>query len=213
MPMTLLIDAGRGNARRRPRYLPGVIAVATSQPTREIRLHLAMGEPRNVVCLVVRGALGLPGGGVAVDLLASLLFSQYLTGPLFNVALFDAPKLAAVSLLPLGVVAVATWRPRSPRAASCYGRAGPPRRPPSSASGRRPGPCAAPRCSWPWAASGDEAAIRGLPTTFRTPEAGRIVQALEKAGVRNPVIILDEIDKVGGRKHNGGIGVADGAGR
>ena len=50
----------------------------------------------------------------------------------------------------------------------------------------------------------DEAAIRGLPTTFRTPEAGRIVQALKKAGVRNPVIILDEIDKVGGRTHNHG---------
>ena len=50
----------------------------------------------------------------------------------------------------------------------------------------------------------DEAAIRGLPTTFRTPEAGRIVQALEEAGVRNPVIILDEIDKVGGRTHNHG---------
>ena len=50
----------------------------------------------------------------------------------------------------------------------------------------------------------DETAIRGLPTTFRTPEAGRIVQALEEAGVRNPVIILDEIDKVGGRTHNNG---------
>ena len=50
----------------------------------------------------------------------------------------------------------------------------------------------------------DESAIRGLPTTFRTPEAGRIVQALEEAGVRNPVIILDEIDKVGGRTHSHG---------
>ena len=50
----------------------------------------------------------------------------------------------------------------------------------------------------------DESAIRGLPTTFRTPEAGRVVQALEEAGVRNPVIILDEIDKVGGRTHNHG---------
>ena len=50
----------------------------------------------------------------------------------------------------------------------------------------------------------DEAAIRGLPTTFRTPGAGRIVQALKKAGVRNPVVILDEIDKVGGRTHNHG---------
>ena len=50
----------------------------------------------------------------------------------------------------------------------------------------------------------DETAIRGLSTTFRTPEAGRIVQAMEEAGVRNPVIILDEIDKVGGRTHNHG---------
>ena len=50
----------------------------------------------------------------------------------------------------------------------------------------------------------DETAIRGLPTTFRTPVAGRIVRALEEARVRNPVIILDELDKVGGRTHNHG---------
>ena len=63
---------------------------------------------------------------------------------------------------------------------------------------RRPAVLVAPGGVW------DEAAIRGLPTTFRTPEAGRIVQALEETGVRNPVIILDEIDKVGGRPHNHG---------
>ena len=50
----------------------------------------------------------------------------------------------------------------------------------------------------------DESAIRGLPTTFRTPEPGRIVRALLEARVRNPVIILDEIDKVGGRTQNHG---------
>ena len=55
----------------------GVIAVATSQRTREIGLRLAMGaEPHNVVWLVVRGAVGLAGAGVAAGLLASLLFSQ-----------------------------------------------------------------------------------------------------------------------------------------
>ena len=80
-----------------------VIAVAKSQRTREIGLRLAMGgEPRNVVGLVVRGAGGLAGGGIAVGLLASPLFSQTLTGLLFNVAPFDAPTLAAVSLLLLG---------------------------------------------------------------------------------------------------------------
>ena len=50
----------------------------------------------------------------------------------------------------------------------------------------------------------DETAMRGLSTTFRTPEAGRIVRALLEARVRNPVIILDEIDKVGGRTENHG---------
>ena len=44
----------------------------------------------------------------------------------------------------------------------------------------------------------DEAAIRGLPIAFRAPEPGRIVRGLLDAGVRNPVVVLDEIDKVGG---------------
>ena len=90
----------------------GVIAVATSQRTREIGLRLAMGaEPRNVVWMVVRGAVGLAGAGVAVGLLASLLFSQTLTSLLFNVAPFDAATLGAVSLLLLGVAAGAAWSP------------------------------------------------------------------------------------------------------
>ena len=44
----------------------------------------------------------------------------------------------------------------------------------------------------------DESAIRGLPISFRSPEAGRIVRGLLDAKVRNPVMVLDEIDKVGG---------------
>ena len=45
----------------------------------------------------------------------------------------------------------------------------------------------------------DEAQIRGLSIAYRSPEAGRIVKGLEEAGVRNPVFVLDEIDKLGGR--------------
>ncbi len=44
----------------------------------------------------------------------------------------------------------------------------------------------------------DESAIRGLPISFRSPEAGRVVRGLREAKVCNPVMILDEIDKVGG---------------
>ncbi|MCY4510427.1 MAG: AAA family ATPase, partial [Acidobacteria bacterium] len=40
----------------------------------------------------------------------------------------------------------------------------------------------------------DESAIRGLPISFRSPHAGRVVLGLRKARVRNPVMILDEVD-------------------
>ena len=50
----------------------------------------------------------------------------------------------------------------------------------------------------------DESAVRGLPISFRSPQAGRVVLGLRKAKVRNPVMILDEVDKVGGATTNFG---------
>ena len=90
----------------------GVIALATAQRTREIGLRLAMGaEPRHVVGMVVRGAMGLAGAGVSIGLLASLLVSRSLGSLLVDVAPFDAATLAAVSALLLLVAAGAAYLP------------------------------------------------------------------------------------------------------
>jgi putative ABC transport system permease protein len=90
----------------------GVVAYMVTQRTREIGVRVALGAQRSdVIRLVLGGGLKLVCGGVAVGLAGSMGLTRLMESFLYGVKPTDAWTFAAVSILLIGVAAVAAWIP------------------------------------------------------------------------------------------------------
>lgn len=92
--------------------LYAVVSYAVSRRTREIGVRVALGATRaDVIRLVVREGMGLTLVGIAIGLVASLGLGQVLSGALYGVSAMDARVYVGVTVLLLGVSALACYVP------------------------------------------------------------------------------------------------------
>ena len=78
----------------------GVISYGVTQRTHEMGIRMALGaQKRDVLKLVVRQAMMLTLGGVAIGLLASLALTRLMKSLLFSVSVTDPLTFAVIALL------------------------------------------------------------------------------------------------------------------
>ena len=90
----------------------GVISYTVSQRTRELGIRIALGASRErVVRLVLGQGLWLTLSGVAIGLAAAFWLTRLIASLLFGVGAVDPITFAGVSVLLVGVAALASWLP------------------------------------------------------------------------------------------------------
>ncbi|MEO5897212.1 MAG: ABC transporter permease [Vicinamibacterales bacterium] len=98
--------------------IAGVIAFSVNQRTQEFGVRMALGAPRaSVLTLVLRQGLTLVVIGLAIGMAGALVLTRVMTTLLFGVEPTDALTFLAVSMVLVGVAAVACLVPAR-RAAS-----------------------------------------------------------------------------------------------
>jgi putative ABC transport system permease protein len=93
----------------------GVLSYATTQRVSEFGVRMALGAtPRNIVCLVLRGAAGLALIGVAIGLALSAMAGRVIASMLFGLKASDvatyAGVLTALTVLVVLSAAIPAWR-------------------------------------------------------------------------------------------------------
>ena len=90
----------------------GAISYSVAQRTSEIGLRMALGARASTVLgMVLRQGLGVAGVGIAIGLLGSWALSRAIGGLLYGVTATDPLTFAGVSLLLIGISAVACCVP------------------------------------------------------------------------------------------------------
>jgi predicted permease len=90
----------------------GVISYGVAQRSREIGVRIAVGASRrDVLRLIVKGALKLAGGGIIIGIAAALALGRFMQSLLFGVHPFDPATFASGSIVLLIVALSASLLP------------------------------------------------------------------------------------------------------
>jgi putative ABC transport system permease protein len=92
--------------------LYGIMASSVAQQTRELGVRLALGAtPARLRQMILGHALSVAGAGALVGFLLTIAGSRFLASLLFEVSPSDPVTLVTVSVLLLGVAALAAYLP------------------------------------------------------------------------------------------------------